>query len=211
MDLFDQTLAVLPFAEGAVLLRGFALAQAATLVADMQAMLLQAPLRQMQTRQGFTMAAAMSNCGALGWVSDTQGYRYTHHDPLTEKPWPTMPASVLLLAQQAALASGFAHFAPDACLINQYAAGAGMGLHQDKNERDFTQPIVSVSLGMPATFLWGGFARGDKVQKLRLNHGDVLVWGGVSRLRFHGIMPLKNAPHPTLGAVRLNLTLRCAG
>ena len=170
-----------------------------------------APLRQMVTPGGFTMSVATTSCGDLGWVSDKKGYRYAASDPLTDKPWPIMPASFKQLAQHAANAAGFNDFEPDACLINQYQVGARMGLHQDKDEQDFNQPIVSVSLGLPATFQIGGFARTDKALKLPLYHGDVLVWGGESRLRFHGVMPIKTANHPALGATRINLTFRKAG
>jgi alkylated DNA repair protein (DNA oxidative demethylase) len=170
-----------------------------------------APLRQMVTPGGFTMSVATTSCGDLGWVSDKKGYRYAASDPLTDKPWPIMPASFKQLAQHAANAAGFNDFEPDACLINQYQVGARMGLHQDKDEQDFSQPIVSVSLGLPATFQIGGFARTDKALKLALYHGDVLVWGGESRLRFHGVMPIKAGHHPALGATRINLTFRKAG
>ena len=181
------------------------------LLADLQAVINQAPLRNMMTPMGFAMSATMTNCGELGWVADQQGYRYDTLDPNTGKLWPQMPASFLQLAQTAAAACGFANFAPDACLINQYKIGASMGLHQDKNELDFSQPIVSVSLGIPATFLFGGLKRSDKPEKIPLNHGDVVVWGGESRLKFHGIMPLKPNNHAALGAYRYNLTFRKAG
>ena len=181
------------------------------LLADLQAVINQAPLRNMMTPMGFAMSAAMTNCGELGWVADQQGYRYDTLDPNTGKPWPHMPASFLQLAQTAAAECGYADFTPDACLINQYKIGASMGLHQDKNELDFSQPIVSVSLGIPAIFQFGGLKRSDKPDKIPLNHGDVVVWGGEARLKFHGIMPLNPSNHAVLGTYRYNLTFRKAG
>jgi alkylated DNA repair protein (DNA oxidative demethylase) len=170
-----------------------------------------ASFRHMMTPGGFAMSVATTSCGDLGWVSDKTGYRYAASDPLTGKAWPQMPASFKQLAKQAASMAGFANFEPDACLINRYQVGARMGLHQDKDEHDFSQPIVSVSLGLPAVFQMGGFARGDKTLKLPLYHGDVLVWGGESRLRFHGVLPVKAGYHPTVGEYRINLTFRKAG
>lgn len=170
-----------------------------------------APLRHMMTPGGFAMSVATTSCGELGWVSDKKGYRYAASDPLTGKAWPQMPASFKQLAKQAATMAGFDNFEPDACLINRYELGARMGLHQDKDERDFSQPIVSVSLGVPAMFQMGGFARADKAMKLPLYHGDILVWGGESRLRFHGVLPVKAGSHPALGVCRINLTFRKAG
>ena len=200
------------------LLRGFALQDSEhLLLADLQAAINQAPLRNMMTPMGFAMSAAMSNCGELGWVADKAGYRYDTLDPNTGKPWPRMPASFLLLAQTAAAECGYADFVPDACLINQYKIGASMGLHQDKNEQDFSQPIVSASLGIPAIFLFGGLKRSDKTNKIPLNHGDVIVWGADARLKFHGIMPLKPNSHAVpnnneiLSTYRYNLTFRKAG
>jgi DNA oxidative demethylase len=199
------------FAEGAFLLPGFALPCAATFLAEINTITLQAPLRHMMTPMGFNMSAAMSNCGDLGWVTDRKGYRYTALDPVSQQPWPNMPASFLQLASAAAAECGFTHFVPDACLINQYHIGASMGLHQDKDERDFSQPIVSVSLGITATFLFGSLKRTDKPAKIQLNHGDMLVWGGATRLNFHGIAPLKKANHALFGNTRVNLTFRKAG
>ena len=217
MDLFDKVPAqALKVAEGAILLPSYALHNQAQLLADLAAILATSPLRQMATPGGFTMSVAMTNCGDLGWVSDKNGYRYTGLDPNTGVPWQPMPPSFLLLAEQAADAAGYARFLPDACLINQYKTGAKMSLHQDKDEQDFSQPIVSVSLGMPATFLFGGLKRSDKPSKILLQHGDVIVWGGKSRLNYHGIMPLKAANiqangHAAFGAYRYNLTFRKAG
>lgn len=192
------------------LLKGFASAEAASLLADINIITSQSPLRHMSTRRGHQMAAQMSNCGQLGWVSDTKGYRYQAEDPLTGQPWPAMPASFLLLAKNAAENCGFDNFIPDVCLINRYYPRAGMGLHQDKDEQDFSQPIVSVSLGIPAVFLFGGLRRSDKTAALLLEHGDVVVWGGEDRLRFHGISPLKLAHHGLTGQCRFNLTFRLA-
>jgi alkylated DNA repair protein (DNA oxidative demethylase) len=164
----------------------------------------------MVTPGGFTMSAAMSNCGAAGWVTDRKGYRYTDTDPESGKPWPALPAPFASLATDAAARAGYPDFIADACLINRYEPGARMTLHQDKNERDFAQPIVSVSLGLPAIFLFGGEERADRPVKVPLQHGDVVVWGGPSRLRFHGINPLADGIHPLIGRRRINLTFRRA-
>lgn len=169
-----------------------------------------APFRQMQTPGGFTMSVAMTNCGDVGWVSDRSGYRYSPVDPETQKPWPAMPQIFLVLASSAAAEAGFSDFAPDACLINRYRPGAKMSLHQDKDERDFSAPIVSVSLGLPATFLFGGLTRKDRPQRFGLHHGDVIVWGGPARKRYHGIALLADGNHPEAGAFRYNLTFRKA-
>ena len=209
MDLFD-TPDRQEILKDVVLLRRFVAPVEHEILSALSAVIQLAPLRQMVTPGGFTMSVATASCGDLGWVSDKKGYRYAASDPLTARPWPQMPASFKQLAQHAADTAGFEGFEPDACLINQYQIGAGMGLHQDKDEQDFSQPIVSVSLGLPATFQIGGFARTDKALKLPLYHGDVLVWGGESRLRFHGVMPIKTANHPALGATRINLTFRKA-
>ncbi|WP_051901435.1 DNA oxidative demethylase AlkB [Methylotenera sp. L2L1] len=211
MDLFGNTTPIDTALAGVSLLKGFALKDEAALLADLASVITQAPFRHMITPNGFAMSVAMSNCGALGWVTDRQGYRYANLDPLTQKPWPSIPASFLALSQAAALVAGYADFTPDACLVNRYQTGARMGLHQDKNERDFTQPIVSVSLGVPATFQFGGLKRTDKALNVPLYHGDVVVWGGEARLRYHGILPLKASTHPALGDVRINLTFRKAG
>lgn len=199
-----------PITDGAVWLRAFADDEAGALLQAIEAVIAQAPLRQMQTPGGYTMSVAMSNCGASGWVTDRRGYRYQAIDPLSSQPWPAMPKLFLALAQRAAAAAGFDDFYPDACLINRYAPGAKMSLHQDKNERDMTQPIVSVSLGLPATFLFGGMQRSDKPVRLRLENGDVVVWGGPARLRFHGVDTLADGVHPLTGRCRFNLTFRKA-
>jgi alkylated DNA repair protein (DNA oxidative demethylase) len=196
---------------GAVLLHGYALPREAEILAGIAEVAAIAPFRHMVTPGGFEMSVAMTNCGTLGWTSDRRGYRYAPDDPLSGLPWPPMPATFSQLAAEAAEAAGFAHFRPDACLVNRYAPGTRLSLHQDKDERDLSQPIVSVSLGLPATFLFGGLQRSDKAQRLPLQHGDVVVWGGEDRLRFHGVMPLREGRHPALGNVRINLTFRKAG
>src|SRR5690606_11233386 len=142
------------------------------------------------------MSVAMTNCGPLGWCSDRSGYRYEPADPLTGLAWPPMPAEIRALARAAADAAGFDGFEPDACLINRYAPGTKLSLHQDKDERDFTSPIVSVSLGVPAVFLFGGRKRKDPLVRVRLEHGDVVVWGGAARLNYHGVAPLAETEHP---------------
>ncbi len=201
----DETLG-----EDARLLGGFALPVVNDVLTAIAAVTAAAPFRQMVTPGGYRMSVAMSNCGAAGWVTDRKGYRYAPVDPDSGKPWPAMPTVLADLAQRAAAAAGYADFAPDACLINRYVAGARMALHQDKDERDQTHPIVSVSLGLTATFLFGGLARADKPQRVALAHGDVVVWGGATRRVFHGIAPLKAGEHPLVGAQRLNLTFRKA-
>ncbi|MHA3902330.1 DNA oxidative demethylase AlkB [Castellaniella sp. WN] len=192
-------------------LRGLALPYADALLPALASVEAASPFRHMRTPGGFAMSAAQSNCGALGWTSDRRGYRYSPLDPETGRAWPPMPEVFLLLAREAAATAGFGDFAPDACLINRYPPGARMSLHQDRNERDFEAPIVSVSLGMSATFLFGGHARADKAARVPLHHGDVAVWGGEDRLRYHGILPLDGQPHPLLGGRRINLTFRKAG
>jgi DNA oxidative demethylase len=212
MDLFEE---IQPkkqeIANNIFLLKAYVTSTEAQILSDLEAIVLKAPLNHMMTKMGFAMSAAMTNCGDLGWVSDHKGYRYDRLNPETKKVWPEMPLSYFQLAQDAALEAGFADFKPDACLINQYKVGASMGLHQDKNELDFIQPIVSVSLGIPATFQFGGLSRSDKPIKIPLTHGDVVVWGGDARLKYHGIMPLKPNNHEVLGPYRYNLTFRKAG
>ena len=195
----------------AVVLRGFALAEDRALLNDISEISATSPFRHMITPGGFTMSVAMTNCGELGWVTDRTGYRYDPIDPLTGAAWRPMPASFLKLASAAAAKAGFPNFQPDACLVNRYEPGTRLSLHQDRNERDFSQPIVSVSLGLPATFLFGGLKRADKTQRIPLSHGDVVVWGGPARLRYHGVSPLKDGDHPLLGQHRINLTFRKAG
>lgn len=197
-------------AEGALLLRGRALPFEQELLLALGEITSAAPYRNMVTPGGFVMSVAMTNCGSAGWLSDRTGYRYGARDPITGRPWPTLPRSFQSLATNAAAEAGYADFAPDVCLINRYEPGTRLTLHQDKDERDFTQPIVSVSLGLPATFQFGGLKRTDPITKHTLEHGDVVVWGGPSRLYHHGVLALKRGNHPQLGAQRVNLTFRRA-
>ncbi|MGH9518188.1 MAG: DNA oxidative demethylase AlkB [Terriglobales bacterium] len=195
---------------GAALLPGDAHADEAALLEELRRVAVAAPFRHMVTRGGHAMSVAMTNCGPLGWVSDRRGYRYAPTDPESGAAWPAMPAAFLRLAGAAAGRAGYADFEPDACLINRYEPGAKMGMHQDQDESDFGQPIVSVSLGLNATFLFGGRRRSDPVRKIELSHGDVVVFGGESRLNYHGVQALKPGHHPRLGPVRINLTFRRA-
>ncbi|MGO4685807.1 DNA oxidative demethylase AlkB [Hyphomicrobium sp. 2TAF46] len=193
---------------GAVLLRGFARDKAEQLLEAIENAIAVAPFRNFVTPGGHTMSVAMSNCGSAGWVADRRGYRYDPLDPSTQMPWPAMPDVFTDVARRAAAEAGFDGFAPDACLINRYDPGARLTLHQDRNERNFGAPIVSVSLGLPAKFLFGGLTRTDKVLRLVLEHGDVVAWGGPSRLAFHGVDVLKDGVHPATGRCRINLTFR---
>ncbi len=213
-ELFDAAASPAPvdldLEPGARVLRGFAVADAVALLLAVDAVAQVAPWRHMTTVRGWRMSVATTNCGDAGWLSDERGYRYDAIDPLTNRHWPPLPAVFEDLAARAAHAAGFAPFAPDACLINRYEPGARLSLHQDRNERDFDAPIVSVSLGVPATFLWGGTTRADRPRRLRLEHGDVVVWGGPARLNFHGIDTLRDDRHPLTGSARINLTFRRA-
>ncbi len=195
-------------ATDAVVLRRFACGIEGELLAALNAVIAVAPLRNMLTPGGYAMSVAMTNCGAAGWVTDRAGYRYTREDPISGNPWPPMPAIFASLATRAAAVAGFEDFLPDACLINRYAPGTKLSLHQDKNETDFTAPIVSVSLGLPARFLFGGLRRNDKVTRVELRHGDVVVWGRSARLAYHGVDTLKDGEHPLTGRCRFNLTFR---
>jgi alkylated DNA repair protein (DNA oxidative demethylase) len=208
-DLFEPTAQRL--SAGAVLLRGFAVPSETALLTAVKEVAARAPFRHMVTPGGFRMSVAMTNCGTLGWVTDKTGYRYDVVDSESGRDWPRMPEAFLRLAHDASVCAGFGPFTPDACLINRYEPGTRLSLHQDRNERDFAQPIVSVSLGLPAVFLFGGCARSDKSQRVPLAHGDVIVWGGPDRLRFHGVLPIKEGHHPLTGACRINLTFRSAG
>ena len=199
-----------PIGEGAVVLHGFARDTSPALVSDMAKISEAAPFRHMITPGGFRMSVAMTNCGAAGWVSDARGYRYDAVDPATGLAWPAMPESFRRLAVEAAAAAGYAGFDPDACLINRYEPGARLTLHQDKNEQDYSAPIVSVSLGLPAVFLFGGSTRKERPRRMRLESGDVVVWGGPTRLAYHGVAPLKEGEHPLTGPFRINLTFRKA-
>ena len=194
----------------AIVLRGFARERAPDLIAAIDAIAAISPFRHMVTPGGWEMSVALTNCGQAGWVTDRSGYRYDPIDPATGRPWPAMPAASANLAVEAADAAGFDGFCPDACLVNRYAQGARLSLHQDRNERDFDQPIVSVSLGLPAVFLWGGKKRTDRVRRVPLVHGDVAVWGGPDRLTFHGVNSLTEGEHPLTGAHRFNFTFRRA-
>ena len=213
-DLFEGVADIGPpreaMAEGAVLLRGFAKPMESELIAALREITAQAPFRRMFTPGGHQMSVAMTNCGDAGWVTDRSGYRYDGVDPECGKAWPAMPDSFRELARRAADEGGFDGFAPDACLINRYEPGARMSLHQDKDEEDFGAPIVSVSLGLPAVFMFGGIKRSDKPKRFRLEHGDIAVWGGPSRLFFHGVAPLAEGEHALLGRQRINLTFRKA-
>jgi DNA oxidative demethylase len=200
----------MPLCAGAYLLPEFARPRDAALIACVDEIAAAAPWRHMLTPGGQQMSVAMTNCGPAGWVTDRRGYRYQAEDPESGRAWPRMPTLFAELARRAAAMAGFDEFEPDACLINRYVPGARMSLHQDKDERDFNAPIVSVSLGVPATFLLGGLRRADKPQRIALSHGDVVVWGGTARLRFHGVLPLKPGLHDLLGAQRINLTFRKA-
>ena len=194
--------------EGAVLLRGFASGEARLLVEEVARIAQSATFRHLVTPGGYTMSVAMTNCGRVGWVSDCTGYRYDPADPETGAPWPAMPEAFLEIASRAAAEAGFANYNPDACLINRYEIGARLSLHQDRDEKDAWAPIVSVSLGLPAVFLWGGKHRSDPVRRLRLESGDIAVWGGPARFVYHGVAPLKDGEHPLTGAIRINLTFR---
>jgi len=215
-DLFDAAAspagvrADVELAPGAWLLRAFAVDEAPALMAAIERVAQAAPWRHMTTVGGWRMSVAMTNCGDAGWLSDHGGYRYDAIDPQTGRQWPAMPDEFAALAMRAASAAGFERFAPDACLINHYEPGARLSLHQDRNEQDFGAPIVSVSLGVPATFLWGGATRAVRPRRVRLEHGDVVVWGGPARLTYHGVDTLREGHHPLTGSARLNLTCRRA-
>jgi alkylated DNA repair protein (DNA oxidative demethylase) len=212
LDLFaDNTILTREkICEGATLFRGFALSFESDLLRDIETVISTMPPRQMFTPSGLPMSVTTTSCGDAGWVSDARGYRYSKRDAHSQQLWPAMPSTFFTLATQAAHEAGFENFVPDSCLINRYTVGAKMSLHQDKNEKDFSQPIVSVSLGLPATFLLGGLARTDKTTKIPLVHGDVIVWGENARLFFHGVLPIKAGAHPLLGKQRINLTFRKA-
>ena len=214
MNLFDDSIDVESEPEslgpGALVLRGFALPRAPSLLHALQEVAAAAPFRHMVTPSGLRMSVAMTNCGTAGWVTDRSGYRYDCLDPVSGDHWPGMPACFAELASEAAVHAGFDGFVSDACLINRYEPGARLSLHQDRNERTFDAPIVSVSLGIPAVFLLGGLNRSERPRRMPLTHGDVVVWGGPARLRYHGVMPLKEDHHPALGRHRINLTFRKA-
>ena len=215
MDLFDNTISSelgrQSLGPGAFVLRGFALPNETALLEALHEVATKAPFRHMITPGGFRMSVAMTNCGPLGWITDRMGYRYDAIDPDSGRPWPSMPGCFINLAKSAAGEAGFPDFLPDACLVNRYEVGAKLSLHQDKDEQDFSAPIVFVSLGIPAVFVFGGLNRSDKTKRVPVTHGDVIVWGGPSRLRYHGVLPLKECNHHLLDQHRVNLTFRKAG
>jgi alkylated DNA repair protein (DNA oxidative demethylase) len=210
LSCLDRAQTVQRLGEGAVVLRGFARDEATALVATVDDIARVAPFRNMVTPGGFRMSVAMTNCGRAGWVTDRSGYRYDRVDPMTGQPWPSIPGLFRRLAADAAAAGGFAGFEPDACLINRYEPGTKLSLHRDEDERDLTAPIVSVSLGLPAVFLFGGNKRGDRPRRIGLESGDVVVWGGPDRLAYHGVAPLAEGDDPVTGRRRINLTFRKA-
>ena len=210
LDLFAHEEAKLVLDEGAMVLGGFACSVDCALLDALQDVASDAPFRRMVTPGGWRMSVAMTNCGSVGWVSERSGYRYDAIDPESGRRWPAMPQPFVDLATRAAHAAGFPHFQPDVCLINRYEPGARLSLHQDRNERELDDPIVSVSLGLPAVFLWGGQKRGDRPRRVALSHGDVVVWGGPARMTFHGVLPVADGIHPLIGRVRYNLTFRRA-
>ncbi|MBB6095313.1 alkylated DNA repair protein (DNA oxidative demethylase) [Povalibacter uvarum] len=195
---------------GATILRGFVRGQESALLGEVAKIVALSPFRHLVTPGGFRMSVAMTNCGEVGWVSDRTGYRYDPMDPETRRPWPALPDAFLGLALTAAARAGFDHFVPDACLINRYEPGTKLSLHRDYDERDVAAPIVSVSIGVPATFQWGGLKRNDRTRRVRLESGDVVVWGGESRFVYHGIAALAEGDHPATGPLRINLTFRKA-
>ncbi|MFK4873584.1 DNA oxidative demethylase AlkB [Novosphingobium sp. ZW T3_23] len=209
-DMFAESRSAVRIGPGAMLLGGFASAEARALLAQIPKLGAVSPFRHMTTRNGGRLAVAMFNCGETGWISDRRGYRYQSLDPETGNPWPAMPDLFRSLAGRAAAAAGFAGFSPDACLVNRYDAGTRLSLHQDMDEQDHDAPIVSVSLGLSATFLWGGALRADRPERHRLHHGDVVVWGGPSRMTFHGVDGVERGDHPETGPWRYNLTFRRA-
>jgi alkylated DNA repair protein (DNA oxidative demethylase) len=212
-SLFDSLPAqahVESLAPGAYVLRGFVRGKEQELLSAVGKIAEAAPFRHLITPGGYRMSVAMTNCGNLGWVSDRTGYRYDPIDPITQRPWPPMPAVFRQLAESAAECAGYPSYRPDAVLINRYEPGTRLSLHQDKDERDAVAPIVSVSLGVPAKFLWGGLRRADSTRRILLESGDVVVWGGESRFVFHGVAPLPENTHALTGHQRINLTFRKA-
>tara|TARA_R110002049_G_scaffold120791_5_gene275420 strand:+ start:3473 stop:4111 length:639 start_codon:yes stop_codon:yes gene_type:complete len=208
-ELFDDD-APLPIGDGAFLLRGFALSAGADLLSGVDTVTQDVPARTLYTPGGHRMSVETTSCGRWGWVSDEAGYRYAERDPATGRAWPAMPEALRRVAVDAATCAGYPGFDPDTCLINRYTPGARMGLHQDRNEDDFSQPIVSVSLGLPIIFQFGGMQRSERPRRVPLSHGDVVVWGGPTRLAFHGVLTLRAGIHPLAGAARINLTFRRA-
>ena len=210
LTLFPPDLEEVLSSTNAVVLRDFVKSNDIEILNALQSIIQISPYRHMITPRGYRMSVAMTNCGSFGWITDHNGYRYTTYDPETKQPWPSMPKIFYIMATTAAEKAGFTGFKPDVCLINLYEPGAKLSLHQDKDEQDFSAPIVSISLGVPATFLFGGVRRSDPVQKVLLSHGDIVVWGGAARLAYHGILPVKEGIHPLVGGKRINLTFRKA-
>jgi DNA oxidative demethylase len=198
-------------APGAVLMRAFGRADDVDILQAVESVIAQAPLRHLQTPGGYTMSIQTTRCGSMGWVSEPGGYRYAPSNPSTRAPWPAMPQCLLDFAVRAATEAGYPDFVPDSCMINQYLPGNKLGLHQDRDERDLRAPVVSLSLGLPAIFLFGGLQRTGKTQRYRLAHGDVVVWGGPSRLAFHGVLPVADGDHALVGRRRVNVTFRKVG
>jgi DNA oxidative demethylase len=213
-DLVDSMIAEFgepeALADGAFVLRRFASADEVSLLECVRKVAAAAPFRNMVTPSGFSMSVAMTNCGHVGWVTDRRGYRYDPLDPLTGQRWPPMPQPLRAVAVRAAQTSGYAQFDPDACLINRYEPGTRLSLHQDRDERNWDAPVVSISLGLPATFLFGGDRRSERPRRVRLASGDAVVWGGRTRLAFHGVAPLEDGDHPLTGRCRFNFTVRAA-
>jgi DNA oxidative demethylase len=198
-------------APGALLMRGFGRDDDVDILQAVESVIAQAPLRHLQTPGGYTMSIQTTRCGSMGWVSEPGGYRYAPSNPSTRAPWPAMPQCLLDFAVRAATEAGYPDFVPDSCMINQYLPGNKLGLHQDRDERDLRAPVVSLSLGLPAIFLFGGLQRTGKTQRYRLAHGDVVVWGGPSRLAFHGVLPVADGDHALVGRRRVNVTFRKVG
>lgn len=208
LDLFAGSGTSVELGPGAVVLRGFAAHLERELLEAITRIAAAAPFRHLMTPGGYRMSVAMTNCGQCGWVSDETGYRYTPEDPLSARQWPPMPPAFLALAEAAAAQAGFTSYRPDACLINRYVPGARLSPHRDRDERDAHAPIVSVSLGVSATFLWGGLRRQDRARRIPLYSGDVVVWGGESRFVYHGIAAITDQSHPLTRNARFNLTFR---
>lgn len=197
-------------AEGAMVLRRFATPVVVALMEGVEAVVAQSPLRRLIVPNGRPMRIEMTNCGLVGWVNIDGRYRYSRVDPLTGRSWPGMPATFRRIAGAAASAAGYPDFQPAVCIINRYAVGADLQMHQDRDDTQDRQPVVSVSLGLPAIFHFGGQGRGEKPLTIPLDDGDVVVWGGASRMHRHGVAPVAPGVHPRTGAYRYNLTFRTA-
>jgi len=207
MNLFSQ-LAAEPTHEeifpGATLMRGLAQAQDGEFLEAMQGVLSAAPLHHATTPTGLPMGVMVSDCG----TPEAFRRRWDPANPAVRQMWPPMPRALLDFSLRCAVRAGFPLFRPDTCHVNRYQAGTKLGLHQDRHECDMSQPIVSVSFGLECVFLLGGLERTDSPKRILLEHGDVIVWGGPSRMRFHGVQPLKPGHHPLTGPYRYNLTFR---